>query len=144
MLQYALGEKCPNTELFLVRIFPHSKWIRARNNSVFGHFFTQRRYGSSKTDTVTSSMSGYANAEGFCVCTCVIALKSKGIKYSFLLVFKILKFQILNVKFSTIIQLSCVHIFCEKKHIFRIEDFVIDEIKTWSYNWSRKSVNFHT
>ena len=52
--RYALGEKCPNTELFLVRIFPHSEWIqrdrkylrihascrkiRTRNNSVFGHF----------------------------------------------------------------------------------------------------------
>ena len=47
----ALSEKCPNTELFLVRIFPHSDWrtrsiciqsecrkIRTRNNSIFGHF----------------------------------------------------------------------------------------------------------
>ena len=50
----ALREKCLNTELFLVRIFPHSAWtrrdtvslriqsecgrIRTRNNSVFGHF----------------------------------------------------------------------------------------------------------
>ena len=63
-----LREKCPNTELFLIRIFPHSNWIRrdtlyfpafglnreryfvslriqsecgkiqTRNNSVFGHF----------------------------------------------------------------------------------------------------------
>ena len=49
-----LREKCPNTELFLVRIFLHSDWIRrntvslriqseyrkirTRNNSVFGHF----------------------------------------------------------------------------------------------------------
>ena len=45
-----LREKCPNTELFLVHIFPHSDWkvslriqsecgkIRTRNNSVFGHF----------------------------------------------------------------------------------------------------------
>ena len=24
----SLCEKCPNTELFLVRIFPHSEWIR--------------------------------------------------------------------------------------------------------------------
>ena len=24
----SLREKCPNTELFLVRIFPHSDWIR--------------------------------------------------------------------------------------------------------------------
>ena len=42
-----LLEKCPNTELFLVRIFPHLERIRrdcrygkirTRNNSVFGHF----------------------------------------------------------------------------------------------------------
>ena len=51
------SEHCPNTDLFLVRIFPHSDWmrrdtkyevslriqsecgkIRTRNNSVFGHF----------------------------------------------------------------------------------------------------------
>ena len=37
-----LREKCPNSELFLVRIFPHSDWIRARNNSVFGHFHAVR------------------------------------------------------------------------------------------------------
>ena len=30
--------KCPNTELFLVRILPYSDWIRTRNNSVFGQF----------------------------------------------------------------------------------------------------------
>ena len=33
----SLREKCPNTELFLVRIFSYSDWIRIRNNSVFGH-----------------------------------------------------------------------------------------------------------
>ena len=40
--------KCPNTEFFLVRIFPHSDWIRSdavrsispysRKNSVYGYF----------------------------------------------------------------------------------------------------------
>ena len=30
--------KCPNVEFFLVRIFPHSDWIRTRKNSAFGHF----------------------------------------------------------------------------------------------------------
>ena len=42
----ALGEKRPNTEFFLVRIFPHLDWIRwdteqkirTRKNSAFGHF----------------------------------------------------------------------------------------------------------
>ena len=36
-----LCEKCPNTELFLVRIFLYSDWIREnkdQKNSVFGHF----------------------------------------------------------------------------------------------------------
>ena len=50
---FTLREKCPNTELFLVRIYLYSDWIwrftplriqqeykkiRTRNNSVFGHF----------------------------------------------------------------------------------------------------------
>ena len=33
-----LREKCPNTELFLVRIQSEYRKIRTRNNSVFGHF----------------------------------------------------------------------------------------------------------
>ena len=31
-------EKCPDTELFLVRIQSEYRKIRTRNNSVFGHF----------------------------------------------------------------------------------------------------------
>ena len=38
MIEYSLREKCPNTDFFLVRIFPHSDWIRTRKNSVSGHF----------------------------------------------------------------------------------------------------------
>ena len=34
----SLREKCPNTELFLVRIQSECRNIRTRNNSVFGHF----------------------------------------------------------------------------------------------------------
>ena len=34
----ALCEKCPNTELFLIRIQPKYRKIQTRNNSVFGHF----------------------------------------------------------------------------------------------------------
>ena len=44
-LKISLGEKCPNTEISLVRIFLYSDWIqfqytilRTRKNSVFGHF----------------------------------------------------------------------------------------------------------
>ena len=33
-----LREKCPNMELFLVRIQSEYRKIRTRNNSVFGHF----------------------------------------------------------------------------------------------------------
>ena len=48
-MNHPLREKCPNTEFFLVRIFPHSnrsispiqsecRKIRTRTNSIFGHF----------------------------------------------------------------------------------------------------------
>ena len=39
-IELLLREKCPKTELFLVRIFLYSDWIRRFfvNNSVFGHF----------------------------------------------------------------------------------------------------------
>ena len=33
-----LREKCPNTELFLVRIQSECEKTRTRNNSIFGHF----------------------------------------------------------------------------------------------------------
>ena len=40
-----LREKCPNVELFLVRIFLYSGWkMRTRNNSVFGHFSRSVNY----------------------------------------------------------------------------------------------------
>ena len=41
----SLREKCPSTELFLVRIFPHSDWIRrdAKYRSVFSP--NARKYG---------------------------------------------------------------------------------------------------
>ena len=39
-----LREKCPNTELFLVRIFLYSDWIRTKNNSVFEHFSRSESY----------------------------------------------------------------------------------------------------
>ena len=41
LISISLREKCPNMELFLVRIFLYSDWyrkIRTRNNFVFGHF----------------------------------------------------------------------------------------------------------
>ena len=40
-----LREKCPNTEFFLVHIFPHSDWIR-RDTSVFSP--NARKYGLEK------------------------------------------------------------------------------------------------
>ena len=36
--KFALHEKCPNTELFLVRIQSKCGKIRTRKNSVSGHF----------------------------------------------------------------------------------------------------------
>ena len=38
LVKQSLRKMCPNTELFLVRIFLYSDWIRTRNNSVFGHY----------------------------------------------------------------------------------------------------------
>ena len=39
----ALREKCPNTELFLVRIFPHSDWIR-RDTKYLQYVKTKLKY----------------------------------------------------------------------------------------------------
>ena len=41
LLKFSMLDKSRNTEFFLVRIFPHSDWIRTRKSSVFGHFFKQ-------------------------------------------------------------------------------------------------------
>ena len=41
---HPLREKCPNTELFLVRLFLYSDWIRTRNNSVFEHFSSSDQF----------------------------------------------------------------------------------------------------
>ena len=35
MVNILLGEKCPNTELFLVRIFPHADWIQRDTKYLF-------------------------------------------------------------------------------------------------------------
>ena len=44
-----LREKCPNTEFFLVRIFPHSDWIR--RDTLYLSVFSPnaRKYGQEKT-----------------------------------------------------------------------------------------------
>ena len=44
--KFTLHEKWPNTELFLVRIFPHSDWMRTGNNSVFGQNIRQKLFSS--------------------------------------------------------------------------------------------------
>ena len=41
----ALCEKCPNTELFLVRIFPHLDWIRRDTEYLFVFSPNARKYG---------------------------------------------------------------------------------------------------
>ena len=48
-LNHGLREKCPNTDIFLVRIFPHSDWIRRDTEylSVFGP--NAGKYGPEKT-----------------------------------------------------------------------------------------------
>ena len=41
---YSLREKCPNMELFLVRVQSEYRKIRTRNNSVFGQFSRSESY----------------------------------------------------------------------------------------------------
>ena len=49
LLKHTLREKCPNTEFFLVRIFPHSDWIR-RDTSYLSVFSPNvEKYGPEKT-----------------------------------------------------------------------------------------------
>ena len=49
ILTFPLYEMCPNTEFFLVRIFPHSDWIR-RDSSYLSVFSPNvRKYGPEKT-----------------------------------------------------------------------------------------------
>ena len=50
--EYGEIQKCPNTEFFLVRIFPHSDWIQNRKDSVFGHFL---RSGNSNSTNHSKS-----------------------------------------------------------------------------------------
>ena len=45
---YTLREKCPSTEFFLARIFPHSDWITERY-SVSLCVFSPNGYGPDKT-----------------------------------------------------------------------------------------------
>ena len=44
-----LREKCPNTEFFLVRIFPHSEWIRKDTNYLSVFTLNVGKYGPEKT-----------------------------------------------------------------------------------------------
>ena len=44
-----LREKCPDTEFFLVRIFPHSDWIRRDTPCLFVFSPNARKYGPEKT-----------------------------------------------------------------------------------------------
>ena len=79
-----LLEKCPNTELFLVRIFPHLERIRrdcrygkirTRNNSVFGHF---SRSVMNQQFLLTSMLMCFAELQKFIIITyqssCVIRM----------------------------------------------------------------------
>ena len=65
LTDFTLRKKCPNTELFLVRIFLYSDWIRrftseyrkirTRSNSVFGHFSRSVNGTFSLANLVTNS-----------------------------------------------------------------------------------------
>ena len=48
-LTFSLHEKCPNTELFLVRIFPHLDWIRRDTEYLSVFSLNAGKYGLEKT-----------------------------------------------------------------------------------------------
>ena len=69
-----LREKCPNTKFFLVRILPHSDWIR-RNSNLFGTSYLSvfspntGKYGPEKTPCwthFTKSKSSSCLLQEFC------------------------------------------------------------------------------
>ena len=66
VVEYSLREKCPNTEFFLVRIFPHSDWIR-RDTSYLSVFSPNvGKYEPEKTlylDTFHTVIVQYKNAK---------------------------------------------------------------------------------
>ena len=49
MRMIALREKCPNTEFFLVRFFPHSDWIRRDTPYLSVFSPNAEKYGPEKT-----------------------------------------------------------------------------------------------
>ena len=51
---------CPNTEFFLVRIFPHSDWIR-RDTFVFGHILRcdSNSFGKNFQSNIINSFAYY-------------------------------------------------------------------------------------
>ena len=66
MVSVPLREKCPNTEFFLVLIFPHSDWIRRDTerygkNSVFGQFSRSVRLPNKNLVRKFSNLAGKEN-----------------------------------------------------------------------------------
>ena len=61
--------KCPNTELFLVRIQSEHGKIRTRNNSVFGHF---SRSGSNIVEVTSSVKLLEIHIDTSLVSTCIL------------------------------------------------------------------------
>ena len=53
-----LREKCPNTELFLVRIFPHSHWIRRDTPYLSVFSLNAGKYGAEKTPYLDTFHAG--------------------------------------------------------------------------------------
>ena len=51
---WTLREKCPNTEFFLVRIFPHSDWIRRDTSYLSVSSPNARKYRPGKTSYVNT------------------------------------------------------------------------------------------
>ena len=54
LVKCALREKCPNTEFFMVRILPHSDWIRRVTEYLSVFSPNARKYGPEKTPYLDS------------------------------------------------------------------------------------------
>ena len=113
-----LREKCPDMELFLVRIFLYSDWIRrdilylygvniriqseyrrirTRNNSVFGHFSRSETTGMKRFKNVLGSF--------YCFCFFSCFLRVTVEKWNVLVYLKLSRLKIFDL--SYVIKLVC-------------------------------------
>ena len=61
LVKLSLGEKCPNTEFFLVRYFPHSDWIRIGTEYLAVFSPNAGKYGREKTSDLDTFHTQFIN-----------------------------------------------------------------------------------